>query len=230
MGFLSGEHPSTKLPPYSSVPKRCHGLTVTLLPTWQGMLLALGCIQALATSNTWALIWVNLHTDWLNTPIGVAGHPLQRAPGGRKILHQVPGSARKVPLPSPPSSQSSDFSLSGSVMLIGTGLKTFCGAVKGTGGAVGMWGFAPLHQEPLQPHGHGDTSLPPGCCVCCDQEQLRARLFPLSFRAVISGNGADSREKYEISTPRGQDGRISTNQHFKRAWACVCSWEADEMI
>lgn len=54
--------------------------------------------------------------------------------------------------------------------------------------------------------------------------------FPLSFWAVISGNGADSQEKYEISTPHSQDGRISTNQHFKRAWACVCSWEADEMI
>lgn len=70
----------------------------------------------------------------------------------------------------------------------------------------------------------------PGCCVSLDQEQLSARLFPLSFWAVISGNGADSQEKYEISTLCSQDGCISTNQHFKRAWACVCSWEADEMI
>lgn len=47
--------------------------------------------------------------------------------------------------------------------------------------------------------------LPLGCYVSLDQEQLSARLFPLSFWAVISGNGADSQEKYEISTLRSQD-------------------------
>lgn len=48
MGFLSWEHPNTNLPPSFSDPKGCHGLTVTLLPAWQGMLHALGCVQALA--------------------------------------------------------------------------------------------------------------------------------------------------------------------------------------
>lgn len=54
--------------------------------------------------------------------------------------------------------------------------------------------------------------------------------FPSLFGLLFQGTGLIHRKNMKFSAPHGQDGRISTNQHFKRAWACVCSWEADEMI
>lgn len=122
--------------------------------------------------------------------------------------------------------------------------------------AVGTQSFAPLPCEPQQhplmcfkPQQHIKYPMaqplpsPIGCqgtgTPCCPPWAVMSSstrnssvqdYFPSPFGLLFQGTGLIHRKNMKFRLRAAKMGPISTNQHFKRAWACVCSWEADEMI